>query len=440
MKEFNNFQEVMDYIKRFTNYEYAHGVDYTKKNYNLNNMHKLLSQVGNPHKRLKTIHIAGTKGKGSTAIAIETILRHAGFKTGLYTSPHLTSLLERINLCGRPVTKDNFVWAVNRIRNLLLDIRPTFFEIMTTCAFLIFEKELVNYAIIEVGLGGRLDSTNIIRPEISIITKIDYDHMDKLGNTLSSIAYEKAGIIKPGIPVISSSQRTTVMQVLEKIAKKRSSQLLGIGREIIIKKIPLYPHRFDLITPLRRVSNLTLNLLGEHQMENVSLAISAILHLEPGINDNIVRTAIKDIVLPARIELISSNPAIILDSAHNPVSVCALKETILGNIKFDRLILIFGVLRDKDIKGILRILLPITDIAIFTKIDNPRACKASELTTIAKKIWKGKVYIAEDVKTAIDKARKIADPRDLILVTGSFYLAGPAIRYLKYAKIRNAKF
>lgn len=279
---FTNFHDVYTYIKNFTDYECMAGIRYTKQNYNLDKMRRLLKAIGNPEKQIKSIHIAGTKGKGSTAIMVESILRKAGFKTGLYTSPHLVSMLERIQINGSSISDADFVWAMNVLKPHL--DKSTYFEIMTAVAFLLFAREKVDFAIIEVGLGGRLDSTNVIKPIVTAITTIDYDHQDQLGKTLGSIAREKAGIIKPSIPVVISPQRKVALNIIRKTAQLNDALLREVGRDIKVDVLPKTSSNIlkcDITTSNRIIKNISLPLIGRHQLDNVATAIGILNVLVP---------------------------------------------------------------------------------------------------------------------------------------------------------------
>ena len=438
MNRFTSFLQAYKYIRTFTDYEQMSGVRYGERAYNLERMRILLHCVGNPHQQLKHIHIAGTKGKGSTAIMVDGILRTAGFKTGLYTSPHLIDMLERAQINGRKISKEDFIWAMNRMKPYLRKIEPTFFEIMTCSAFLIFEREEIDFSIVEVGLGGRLDSTNVITPIVTAITTIDYDHTDKLGNTLFSIAKEKAGIIKPNVPVVVASQRQEPLGVIKQVALKNGASLSIVGRDIKVTGLITAQHKlkFNVSIDGRVIRNIVLPLFGEHQAENAAMAIGIVNHCSFPISDDVIRRALREIRIPCRIEMVSKIPKTIVDVAHNPVSIKALVTTIrnskLLTVKSSQLILVFAVAKDKDITGMLKEILPITDVVIFTKMDNPRACSPEMLLKMASKLNINglSAVVIDKVDRAISFARQMAGRRDLILIAGSFYLAGEAMKVM----------
>jgi len=376
-------------------------------------MHQLLKLIGNPQKHFQSIHIAGTKGKGSVAITTEKILRISGYKTGLFTSPHIITMLERIQINGSNITHADFVFAMNKLYPFLQIVKPTYFEILTVISFLIFAKSKVDFAIIEVGLGGRLDSTNVINPIITVITTIDYDHTNILGKHLSQITNEKAGIIKPQVPVVVSPQRKSVLEIIKKIAKLNNS-------EIIIAT--------SLQNNLPGILNPPKQFLMGHRLTNLITTLTILETLnkmgKTNINNNIVNKALKSLSIQGRFEIISTKPRIIVDVAHNPVSISALVETI-KHIRYNHLVLIFGALADKDIYNMLKIILPMSDKIIFTKPTNPRAAGTDKLLQIARRLDKFTLpIITNSVVRALDIAKIIAKNNDIILVTGSFSLVG----------------
>lgn len=366
-----------------------------------------MSALGNPENRLKLIHIAGTKGKGSTAIFLSQLLQSSGHKVGLFTSPHLVDLRERIQINNQPISKKSFTNIMNQLLPHLKKIRPTFFETMTALALCYFTKEKVDYAIMEVGLGGRLDATNIINPLVSIITRIDFDHMDKLGNTLTKIAREKAGIIKPNTPVITIKQQPEVMKVIRTYARKLKAPIHQIPKSKCL------------------MSNFKCGVAGQHQRENLSLALAAYEHLSKKHAQRSTLNALRRLILPARIEVVSRNPLTIIDTAHNPVSMQALVDTIKTEFRYKQLVLVIGLARDKEVDKILRIILPLADIIIFTKSDNPRLLEPMDFIDYIKDYDLAvPIFLEPDYRKALRTAQSVAGRKDLILITGSFYLAG----------------
>lgn len=393
------YQQAIDYLSKFTNYEKQIRVPYSKSAYNLDTMLKLMHCVGNPHTKLKAIHVAGTKGKGSTCMMIESIIRRHGFRTGLYQSPHLIGLMERIQINGVNCPRQIFVKYMNELVPHMTKLRPTFFEIMTAISFLIFERLNLDYTVIEVGLGGRLDCTNIISPQVTVITSIDYDHQDKLGTKLSQIAFEKGGIIKHGVPCVIAPQRPSAARVLEKTGR-------NVGSRII------------------KVSPLCVS-LPEHQKINASLAAAACkIALKDKFSSGIARSAIYK-KLPGRQEIVSKKPLIVVDSAHNVASIRA-SIPIVKNKKF---ILVFGASSDKPVRKMLSLLLPFTAYLVLTRASSPRAYEPETIYGLVRKDIP--VFIQNDVASAVDLAKRIVKNYDGILITGSFYVAGEALRCLR---------
>lgn len=439
---FSSYQEAMAFLFQAVDFEKLTKYKYNIPNFNLDRMERLLASVGNPHKGLKAVHIAGTKGKGSTAIMIAFILKELGLRTGLFTSPHLVHLEERISINGEMIPQGEVCRLLSELRPYIEEERrvnpelsPTFFEIITALAFLYFRRKEVDIAILEVGMGGRLDSTNVVHPNVSVITNIGFDHTDKLGTTLSQIAFEKAGIIKEGIPVVSSEQHPEALSVIERTCKEKNSALQILGRDIkILNSSPLMMDAFNGIkcnikTHAHSYKNLFLPLLGEHQLSNCAIALGAIDVLsEQGllkIHEGRVRHALTTVRCPARVEVVSRNPLIILDAAHTVESIKALKQALRSNFKFNKLIVLMGISKDKDIDGILAEIIPSADIIIFTCSDSPRAAEPDKLMEKAKQFSDNKHYLSiTNIKKALDKARKITTPDDLLCITGSFYVAG----------------
>ncbi len=390
---FSGYDEVIAHLRRFTDYERMTGVPYGGRTYNLNRMRRLVAALGHPERSFRSAHIAGTKGKGSTAHMTEAILRAHGLRTGLYTSPHLVDMLERIRINGEPVGRAEFVRTVNGMRPAL-SLRPTFFEIMTAAAFLIFKRRHVDIGVLEVGLGGRLDATNVVTPVACAITRIDYDHTDKLGRTLAAIAGEKAGIIKRGVPIVTSEVRPAARRVITARARELEAPMLAPS-----------PVPAKLSVP------------GAHQRENASVAITLAGQVMP-LKPARVAKALATVHIPGRLERVA--PGWIVDVAHNPF---AMRATEAALPKARRRIIIFGASRDKDWRAMLRAVK--ADVWILTRADNPRACLPAEMAPFLR----GAITIGS-VARAVRLARKLKRRGDLVLVTGSFYVAGEAMKAL----------
>ena len=322
----------MEYLNSFLNYEQVTAYRYPEV-FSLDRMERLLDRLGNPHRRYPTLHVAGTKGKGSTCAFAASILRAAGLRVGLYTSPHLITFRERFRINGRPIPEEKLAEVVGRIQpNAAPDL--TFFEVTTACAFLYFAQERVDAAVVEVGLGGRLDATNLLMPEVTVITPISLDHMDKLGDTVEAIAREKAGIIKPGVPVVMASQPIEARRVFEETAVGRGAPLHGVEKEVRSDEVilSLEGTRCGIETPVRSYPDLQIPLLGRHQLSNAVAAIRAVELFAQrrglSLTSRAVQEGLRQTEWPGRCQLIQGNPPILLDGAQNAASARVLKEMV----------------------------------------------------------------------------------------------------------------
>jgi dihydrofolate synthase/folylpolyglutamate synthase len=416
---FGSFAAVLRYLARATDYE-RQRVRYSSRAYNLGRMRRLVEALGRPERSFRTLHVAGTKGKGSVAHMAEAILRRAGFRTGLYTSPHLVHMLERIRIDGRPVGERDFVWAMNRMERPLRRLRPTYFEIMTAAAFLLFARRRVDAAVIEVGLGGRLDATNVIeRPAACAITTIDYDHVEKLGRTLGAIAREKAGIVKAGVPVVTSPQRPAALREIRRLARPLAARARGLRRSGTVLNFTVEGLR-------GRAYRCRLGVLGDHQAVNAATAVALVEAAGIGLSPRGVASALGSVRLPARVELVGRRPWLIVDAAHNPASAAALARALGAVRPRRRTILVFGASADKDWRKMLGSLAPLADLAILARARSPRAERAEALA----RALAGAAVVADGVEAAVDLARRLAGPEDAIVVAGSFYVAGEALAHL----------
>ena len=377
----------------------------------LDRIRRVLDALGNPQRTFRVVHVAGTNGKGSTCAMIDAGLRAAGIRTGLFTSPHLIEPTERIQIDGVAVSHDQFQRAFAAVHesaeSLDLDCHPTYFETVTAMGFWLFRELGVETAVVEVGLGGRLDATNIVDPTLTVITPIDFDHEIYLGHTLEAIAGEKAGILKPGVPAVIARQRPEARSVLE----ARAAEL-----NIPVRRAEDFEIR-DLEIDARgsRFSGLHCPLAGEHQVDNAVAAALALesLHVDP--------RGIQDVRWPGRLEHVAPNPDIILDGAHNPAGARALARYIERFYADRKLHLIFGAMRDKSIEEIAGILFPLAGDLVLTAPANPRALRPEALAEIA-----GRGEIVATVAEAIGLARGRASADDVILIAGSLFLAGEA--------------
>ena len=409
----------------------------------LENISLILNLLQNPHNQFKSIHIAGTNGKGSTAAMTASILQSAGYKTGLYTSPHLQDFRERIRINGFMIAEEDVIDLTERINYELgtqNSMQLTFFEFTTAMAFMYFAREKVDFAVVEVGMGGRLDATNVLNPVVSIITEIDIEHTEHLGKNIKLIAGEKGGIIKDNGIVILSSNKTDVAEVIESICKEKNAKLYRIGRDFGFRNAEYGMRRskFEFHNPQSAIRNFEIPLLGKYHIINASTAIKASLIIKESgfkIDESNIRDGLKKVQWNGRLEIVSENPIIILDGAHNPAAAKALSEELKKfwnaeyGIRVNQLMLIIGILKDKDYKGIISFLAPIADYIIITKPKTDRGRIAEDLKTESLK-YKKDVEIIEDISEAISKAKSYTKSNDIICITGSFFTIGEAIKWV----------
>lgn len=406
--------------------KYLYGLQKHGIKFGLNSTEKLLERVGNPHLSLKCIHVGGTNGKGSTSAMIASILSKHGYRVGLYTSPHLVRFTERFRIGDEEVAPERILDVFNEIRAHLNPAEhPTYFEMVTAMALLYFAQENVDFAVIEVGMGGRLDATNVIRPLVSVITNVSYDHQEYLGDTLTAIAREKAGIIKQEVPVVAAGQKLMVLSVLKTACWKMKAPLFILGNDFSVRRNANGTFRFKGIRhdwPALRVG-----LRGEHQVKNAALALCAVELLDAAgwvqIQSKALEEGLQTVHWPARLEIIHERPLMVLDGAHNPDGADSLRQALKKSFKYQRLHLIMGVMGDKDIRGIFRRLLPLADTAIFTQPRYARAADPQLLKKLARPYIR-KHYVISDIGAAIEQAKQLAEPDDLICITGSLYFVG----------------
>lgn len=424
------------------NYERISGADYSLGDLRLDRMRLLLERLGDPHLGIPAIHIAGTKGKGSTAAMTAAVLTAAGKRTGLYTSPHLVDFGERFTVDGVLPTRDAIVALVRRIEPIVRELddhpgpfSPTFFEIITAVAWLHFAESRVDYAVLEVGLGGRLDATNVCRSVVTAITTISRDHTRQLGSTLDRIAAEKAGIVKPGVPCVTGETKPEPLAVIESVCRSMAAPLDRIEHDFhYLWRETIEPtgyamsplDRFDYRDRLGELANLPLPLLGRHQAANAAVALAIVRRLaETGvsIDETALREGLAGVRWPARIEPVRSRPLVLIDAGHNWAAVAALIETLRARVLVRRKTLLFAATRDKDVDGLLRQLLPIFDTVILTEYQsNPRAMPLDELTRRAS-AWGRPLHTAATPADAWRLAQRLSQPDDLVCVTGSFFIS-----------------
>ena len=415
----------------------------------LETIEDILHYLGSPHQRFKMVHVAGTNGKGSTATYIASILQKAGFKTGVYTSPHLVRFNERIAINGQEISDDQVVDAYEAVHATDTGKRnATYFEIATAMGFYHFAKEAVDWAVIETGMGGRFDATNVILPEISIITNLSLEHTEYLGKTIKALAWEKGGIIKQGVPVVTAVSQPSGCEVLENIAKKKSADLLFYKKNFSMRKTQgketyiydgLETHFGGLIKPLP----------GEHQKENLSLSLAAcelIFKKHQGTDprydftETLVKEGLSKARWPGRLEHVMDKPLVILDGAHNLDAVKVLGKYLASFLKGRQLTLVLGILDDKPYEKMLETLVPLAGKVIITQAKIDRSLDPAVLKVAAERLAQRPVIIIKDVKEAVTHAIKNSEDTDVVCVAGSLYVVGEAKEKFDNNLDQSAKF
>jgi dihydrofolate synthase/folylpolyglutamate synthase len=407
-------------------------------------MEYLLYLVGNPELKVPSVHITGTKGKGSTAAYIAAILQAAGVRTGLYTSPHILTFMERIKLNEKIIPWKELALLVRRIKPAVKRLSketkygmPTFFEVYTALGILYFAEKKADVMVLEVGMGGRLDATNVVKPLVSVITNISLDHVKELGNTLAKIAKEKAGIIKCGVPVVSATQKKEVLCVLKAAAKINGSKLYLEGKDFkhTVKELTAKESRFNFKNQWLDLKGLKIKMSGRHQVQNASVAVAAAEIAGFKLKKSIVRIkraipdAILGVTLSGRVQVVSKDPFLVLDAAHNAASAKALLLALKA-YNYARLIMVVGMSANKDSKGFLKVFEKEASLMVFVRSSNYRSAEPKDLLEVSNK-WLGKGRVFENVPDGIKYAIMCADKKDLVCVTGSFYVLYDTFRFLK---------
>ena len=433
-----DYQSALEYLNSFVNLEVKPAELYAPERFNLKRVLRLLDHLGNPHYRYTNVHIAGTKGKGSLAAMVESVLRAAGYCTGLFTSPHLQNFSERIQVVRKMIPHNSLAALVTELRSHIdstTDI--TFYEISTVLALEWFARQGVDIAVIEVGLGGRLDATNVIAPSVCAITPISFDHVELLGNTIESIAGEKAGIIKSRVPIVVAPQTDAAHSILQQRANTVGAPLIDVGAE--------WAWRYDRCTTSEQQLYLWPNdrpqeeciyrlpLIGAHQADNAAVAVALIQQLrEQGwsISPRAISQGLQTVQWTARCEVLDDKPPVMLDCAHNRASAKALVETLQDYFPGVPQVLVFGAMCDKDVSGMFAELLPGCSSAIMTTTNEPRAMRPRDLVQAAEK-YNCPISESMDIISAVNQAKITAMPAGIVVVTGSVALAGMAQATLK---------
>ena len=425
------YRDALIYMYRFTDYEKRGFAAYAPEFYDLARVNHLLALLGDPQRSFRVVHIAGTKGKGSTAAMIESVLRASGYRTGLYTSPHLHSFRERIQGGGEMISEADVIRLVDEIRPLVGQVAGiTAFEVMTCLAFAWLAEQGLEWVVVEVGLGGRLDATNVVNPAVAVITSLSYDHTAVLGETLAQIAGEKAGIVKSGVPVVSAPQPPEALAVIEAVCREQRAPLTLVGRDWTweAETVSLEGQQFTIHHGQHELTGVHLPLLGEHQLVNATVAVAALALLEKGglnIPRSAIRKGLQAVSWPGRFEILRRKPLLIVDSAHNGDSARKLVSTLRAVCDFQRLIVVLGASSDHATPELMEALLAGADRAIATQARHPRAAEPVWLQDHAAELG-FHLEVSETVSQALDLALADAGPDDLILCTGSVFVAGDA--------------
>jgi dihydrofolate synthase/folylpolyglutamate synthase len=420
----NAYQQSLDYLYSLEKFGMIFG---------LTQVEKILEAIGNPHREIQTIHIGGTNGKGSTAAITASILQKEGYRVGLYTSPHLIRFTERIKVNEKEIEREEVAtlteWMRERIEAAGITPPFTFFDFTTAMALLYFKQKMVDLAVLEVGLGGRLDSTNVVDPLLSIITNIAKDHEEYLGTSILKIAREKAGIIKQGRPLVTAATQPQVLRLFSKTCREKGSPYFRVGKEF--RYAQAEEGSFDYEGLHRKLWSLHLNLRGFHQIVNATTALGAMEVLEdlgyPVSTDAMVE-GLKAVEWPGRLEMVYSSPKVVLDGAHNPAGALVLKDSLEKEFQYQHLVLLIGIMKDKDVKSILHLLSPLADHIILTRPHNDRAAPPALLKKALGQNGK-KAEIIEELKEAIDRGLSMTAAEDLLCITGSLYTVGEAKAY-----------
>jgi len=399
---------------------------------------RLLQLMGNPEKKFKSVIVGGTNGKGSTVAIIFSILREAGYKVGMFTKPHLSSFTERIIVNNKRIDEESVVKIIEEIRNKIEIMKkdlafehPTFFEVVIALTFRYFEQQKVDFAVLEVGMGGRLDATNVVDPLVSVITNVSLEHTKILGDTVLKIANEKAGIIKQNGILITATEDDEVFSLFKKICEEKKSKIYRVGQDITFEKLnpDISGQNFKVKSIFNDYENLYILLLGDHQLVNACCAIAAVECLR--FNDiiilpDIIEKGLRTVKWPGRLEIIQEKPLVVLDSAKDPLAMRKLKDAVQKNFKYKKLILVISISSDKDIHSMLSEIVPISDFVILTRHKVMKRAANPELLSLMVEEYSKDFIVIDNVKDAVREALSRANKKDMILVTGSLFTVGEA--------------
>ena len=425
-----DYVESLHYVLSFTNLAHMRHIPYEKRVWLLDRIEGLLDALGRPHEAFPAVHIAGTKGKGSTASMIDAVLQEAGLRPGLYTSPHLHTFRERVRVNGQLISRAAWVKQVTRIQSVIddLPLRPNTFDILTALAFRHFADEQVPIAVVEVGLGGRLDSTNVVHPVVTLITSLGLEHTAILGPTLQHVAREKGGIIKDRVPVIVAPQQPQAMEVLETIAAEHDAPFIVLGQDWQYRLQEATPHgiRVSVWRDDIAYENVEVSLRGRHQAINAALAIVTLHTLsEMGwpVEEQHIREGLRRVRWPARMEILQNRPTLLLDAAHTIESMTELTQSVEQWFPGRRVHAIFGVSQDKPVEALLSLLWPLAETVLITRSEHPRAASPDFILQHMPDFPGPDVYTFSRVEDALAAALSYATPDDLICTCGSIFLS-----------------
>lgn len=427
-----NFREALDFLHNLTKFGF---------NFGLERIEELLRRTGDPHQKIKVIHVGGTNGKGSTSAMIASILKEAGYKTGLFTSPHLHSYCERFRINGEEISQGKLASCLTMLRPHLEKMvedgfeHPTEFEVSTALAFNYFYEENVDFLVLEVGLGGAIDSTNVVKPMVSVITNVAMDHMDYLGNTIKKIASVKSGIIKEEVPAVTAADELEALKVIREKCREKHSFLTEVGRDVTWRIISssASEQMFNLYSPVREYCNLKIKLVGAHQVVNAATAVAVIEALgtyDYDIPEKAIRNGLAGSFWPARLEMVNLSPRVLLDGAHNLHGAVSLEHALKEVYSYKGLVLVIGMLGDKEREKVVARLAPLSKAVVVTKPNSPRAGDWYRIAEEARK-YVNEVHLIEDIKQAVQKGMSLAETDDLVCVTGSLYMVSEAREMFK---------
>ena len=438
-----DYRQAIDYILGFANFEVESPEKLRYRDFNLTRVNELLRRLGDPHLRYPTAHVAGTKGKGSVCGMTAAAAQAAGLKVGLYTSPHLHTIRERIQVDGVPISEAAFAEGVMALKPAVSEVnsltaltkwgRITTFEALTALAFHHFAAHEIDLGVIEVGLGGRLDATNVVAPAACAVTSLSLDHVDVLGGTLPQIAKEKAAIIKPGVPAVSAPQPPDALAVVERAAERAGAPLRLVGRDITYERTltGVALQRVDVATPSRRY-DLRVPLAGRHQAENTAVAVGlceALAGAGLPLGSGAIADGIASVRWPARMETLPGNPVVLLDGAHNPFSMRRFKQSLREQLPSEQVLLVFGANRSKDLDGMVAEIAPVARRVLAVQSRHPKSAPPRAILAAFSRCGV-QAEEADGVAAGIDAARQLARPGDVIVVTGSLFAAAEAREHL----------